>query len=235
MREVVDEVEPSEIRPSFKTLFSRAQRANQLKDFSILGGYYLLAADGSGYFSSDRVSCDGCMVKKSKTKEEELYHHQMLAGAIVRPGGDKVIPVCPEEISNQDGSTKNDCERAAMKRFLLKFREDHPKLKTILLTDALHSTLPNLNELEILNMSYILSVKPGSHETLFKNIEKWETLNSIRTVVKEDEIGEKVKKKVIREYRFTNGVLLRQADVNRTVNFLDFRETTLMGGKKRRA
>src|ERR1700678_2227022 len=99
----------------------------------------------------------------------------MLCGAIVKPGGDKVVPVCPESIKNVDGSTKNDCERAAMKRFLIKFREDHPKLKTILLTDALHSTLPNLDLLEKMNMNYIMSVKPGSHETLFKGIEKWET------------------------------------------------------------
>ena len=90
MREVVDEVSPEELRPSFKHLFSKAQRSNHLKDFSILGGFYLLAADGSGTFSSDKVFCDGCMVKRNKNKEEELYHHQMLCGAIVKPGGDKV-------------------------------------------------------------------------------------------------------------------------------------------------
>lgn len=231
MREVIDEVNPEELRPSFKNLFSRAQRANQLRDFSVLGGFYLLAGDGSGYFSSDKVSCSGCMVKRNKAKGEELYHHQMFCGAIVKPGGDKVIPVCPEGIKNQDGSTKNDCERAAMKRFLFKYREDHPRLKTILLADALHSTLPNLDDLERLNMSYIMSVKPGSHETLFRGIETWKTLNSVRTVVQEKESGEKVKKKIIREYRFTNGILLAQANVNRAVNFLDFIETTQWVGK----
>jgi hypothetical protein len=156
----------------------------------------------------------------------------MLCGAIVKPGGSHVIPVCPESIQNQDGHTKNDCERAAMRRFLLKFREDHPKLKTILLTDALHSTLPNIRDLELLNMNYIMSVKPGSHETLFKGVEKWTTLNSIRTVVSEDELGDKIKKKMIREYRFTNGILLANADVTRAVNFLDFTETIQWVGIK---
>ncbi len=233
MREVVDEVETEELRPCFKKIFARAQRSNILaNEFSIWSGHYLLSVDGTGYYSSDSICCEQCLVKKVRDSEtEELYHHQMLCGAIVKPGNKNVIPVCPEAIQKQDGRTKNDCERNAMKRFLLKFREDHPKLKTILLTDALHATLPNLDILEIMGMNYILSVKPGSHETLFKGIEKWETLNQIRTVVKEDEIGDKVKKKRIREYRFTNQILLANADVKRAVNFLDFVETIQWVGK----
>ena len=231
MREVIDEVNSEELRPAFKNLFARAQRANVLKDFSVFQGRYLLTTDGTGCYSSDSVRCDQCLVRRNKNNEEELYHHQVLCGAIVKPGSNKVIPVCPESIQKQDGYTKNDCERAAMKRFLIKFREDHPKLKTILLADALHSTLPNLDDLEKLEMNYIMSVKPGSHETLFKGIEKWETLNSVRTVVHEDEIGDKVKKKRIRVYRFTNGILLAQADLNRSVNFLDFTETIQWVGK----
>jgi predicted transposase YbfD/YdcC len=234
MREVIDEVETEELRPCFKSLFARAQRSNILaKEFSIWSGHYLLSVDGTGYYSSDSVCCEQCLVRKVRDSEsEELYHHQMLCGAIVKPGTKNVIPVCPEAIQKQDGRTKNDCERNAMKRFLLKYREDHPKLKTILLTDALHATLPHLEILERMDMNYILSVKPGSHETLFKNIDKWETLSQIRTVVKEDEIGEKVRKKRIREYRFTNGIVLANADVKRAVNFLDFIETIQWVGKR---
>jgi hypothetical protein len=231
MREVVDEVDPEEIRPVFKNLFARVQRANVLKDFKLWGEHYLLSVDGTGYFSSDDISCDQCLEKTQSSTGETLYHHQMLSGAIVHPDKSHVIPVCPEAIVRQDGVTKNDSERAAMKRFLIKFREDHPKLKTIFLGDALHSTLPNINELEKLQMSFIMSVKPGSHETLFKGIEKWDELNKIRTVVVEDEIGDKVKKKRIREYRFTNGILLRNSDVSRSVNFLDFVETIQWVGK----
>lgn len=230
MREVIDEVDPGSFRDIFKSLFARAQRANVLRNFTMWGKYHLLSADGTGHFSSDSVNCEQCMVRK--IEDGELYHHQMLCGAIVKPGMKNVIPVRPEMIKKQDGQTKNDCERAAMRRFLFNYREDHPKLKTILLTDALHSTLPNLDDLEKLDMSYIMSVKPGSHETLFKGIDKWTELNKIRTVIKEDEIGVKVKKKRIREYCFSNGILLAHANVNRAVNFLDFVETIQWVGKR---
>lgn len=229
MREVIDDVDPESLRECFKSLFARAQRANVLRDFTMWGKYHLLSLDGTGHFSSDAISCKQCMVRR--TEGGEIYHHQMFCGAIVKPGMKNVIPVRPEMIKKQDGNTKNDCERAAMRRFLFSYREDHPKLKTIILTDALHSTLPNLDDLEKLDMNYIMSVKPGSHETLFKGIEKWSELNKIRTVVKEEVIGDKVKKTRIREYRFSNGILLAQANVNRAVNFLDFVETIQWVGK----
>ncbi|MBO9497796.1 hypothetical protein J7438_27485, partial [Thalassotalea sp. G20_0] len=33
----------------------------------------------------------------------------------------------------QDGSTKNDCEKAAIRRFLAQTKHDHPRLKLVIL------------------------------------------------------------------------------------------------------
>lgn len=226
MRSVVDEISPKEIIPAFKIIFSEAQRNHALKGFEIFDNSYLLSVDGTGFFYSERVHCESCQVKKTKDSDTKSYYHQMLAGSIVHPDRNTVIPVAPEMILKQDGSSKNDCERNAMKRFLNQFREDHPKLKTILLTDALHATLPNLNHLKILNIGFILGVKPGSHEKLFGQMEKYTELNQMQVFIEEEEIGDKIKKKVIREYRCWNGVLLNHQDTSTTVNFLDFTETT---------
>lgn len=226
MRSVVDEISPKEIIPAFKIIFSEAQRNHALKGFEIFDNSYLLSVDGTGFFYSERVHCETCQVKKTKDSDTKSYYHQMLAGSIVHPDRNTVIPVAPEMILKQDGSSKNDCERNAMKRFLNQFREDHPKLKTILLTDALHATLPNLNHLKILNIGFILGVKPGSHEKLFGQMEKYTELNQMQVFIEEEEIGDKIKKKVIREYRCWNGVLLNHQDTSTTVNFLDFTETT---------
>ena len=164
--------------------------------------------------------------------DDRLYHHQAMAAAIVHPDKKHVIPICPEPIRRQDGETKNDSERSAAKRILLKFREDHPKLKTIVLADALHTTLPMISDLEKLDMNFIMSVKPGSHETLFNGIANWEKQGRINKVVKEEIIGAKVKKVRRREYSFTNGILLRAADVTKSVNFIDFVETISWTMKK---
>ena len=50
MREVVDEVDPEDLRPAFKSLFGRAQSANVLREFRSIGKSYLLSLDGTGFF-----------------------------------------------------------------------------------------------------------------------------------------------------------------------------------------
>jgi hypothetical protein len=88
-------------------------------------GYYLLALDGVEYFSSSQIHCSQCL-EKHHANGEVTYHHQLLGAALVCPGHKEVIPLMPEPILKQDGETKNDCERNSLKRFLLKFRQDHP-------------------------------------------------------------------------------------------------------------
>ncbi|HEY8272052.1 MAG TPA: transposase, partial [Pseudobdellovibrionaceae bacterium] len=121
--------------------------------------------------------------------------------------------------------SKNDSEQNALKRFLKHFRSDHPKLKTILVTDALHANQPLLKELEKHQMSFILGVKPGSHEKLFAAIDKWDKLQRTNHLTREEEIGDKIKKKRVREYRYVNGMLLNHQDVNTAINYLEFWET----------
>lgn len=225
MRSVIDEYPSEMFRPIFQKIFERARRAKALEDFAVWESTYCLSVDGTGYFHSDSVSCEQCLEKKHKASGESSFYHQMLAGALVHPDKSVVIPVCPEPIQKQDGQTKNDCEQNAMKRFLLGFRQDHPKLKTVLLTDALHSTLPNLELLEKLEMDFILAVKPGSHPKLFGTLDSGEAEHRVYHFNDEDEIGDKIRKRRYRHYRFTNGILLNFQSTKRSVNFLEYWET----------
>lgn len=70
-----------------------------------------LALDGTGYFSSEKLSSESCMVKVSKKSGKESYYMQALGACIVHPDRKEVIPLCPEMIQKQDGDNKNDCER----------------------------------------------------------------------------------------------------------------------------
>ena len=47
VRERLDEVEPSRLRPLYKTLLSVLQRGKGLEGFSYLDGHYLLSLDGT--------------------------------------------------------------------------------------------------------------------------------------------------------------------------------------------
>jgi hypothetical protein len=59
MREILDEVSPHAFRSAFREIFSRLQRGKALALTTVLDGHYILALDGTGYFSSEKVFSDG--------------------------------------------------------------------------------------------------------------------------------------------------------------------------------
>ncbi len=60
MREILDPVEPESLRPAFKQSFRQLQRGKALEEMVFVEGHYLLALDGTGYFSSKQIHCDSC-------------------------------------------------------------------------------------------------------------------------------------------------------------------------------
>ena len=52
MRERLDPVAPESLRPSFTLIFRHLQRGKALEPMVFLDGHYLVALDGTGYFSS---------------------------------------------------------------------------------------------------------------------------------------------------------------------------------------
>lgn len=154
LRERLDDLDPTFIRPAFKKIFTQLQRGKCLEQFTFLDEYYLLALDGTGEFSSSKVSCQHCC-KKTHSNGSVTYYHQMLGACIVHPDKTNVIPLCPEIIQNGDGSEKNDCERNAAKRFITSFRKEHPHLKIIILGDAIASNAPYIQLLRDHKMKYL--------------------------------------------------------------------------------
>jgi len=60
MREILDPVKPKYLRPLFKAIFRALQRGKALEAMVFVEGYYLLALDGTGYFSSQQIHCESC-------------------------------------------------------------------------------------------------------------------------------------------------------------------------------
>ena len=68
------------------------------------------------------------------------------------------------------GPEKNDCERNAAKRLIVKLRQDHPHLKLIVTEDSLSANAPHIQVLHDHNLHYILGVKEGDHAHLFEQV-----------------------------------------------------------------
>lgn len=222
LKEIIDPIATSNLRPAFNDLFRELQRGGVLKNYLYLDKYYILALDGTGYYSSDNVFCDCCLVKESASGKKS-YSHQMLAACIVHPGLKQVIPVAPEPIQNCDGHTKNDCERNAAKRFLAAFRKDHPKLPIIVVEDGLASNAPHIKELKNNDMSFVLGVKPGDHKYLFDWIRAFND-NEMGSVQNTFYRGTKVIYRTIQNIRFVNEVPLNATNDDLLVNFLEITE-----------
>lgn len=215
MRERLDEVDPKEFRKLFTTLFTEMQRGKELESFQYLNGHYLMSIDGTGFFSSDNISCDNCC--EAHHKDGRVTHsHKMLCAAIVHPNKKTVIPLAPEPIMKNDGKTKNDCERNANKRLLADFRREHPHLKVIALGDALHANGPNIKKLNEHNMRFILGIKPGSHTSIFEFTDRREGQKDIcKTLTFESNDG------YTYEIRYLNNLPLNDSHPDLMVNFLD--------------
>lgn len=180
MREELDEVDPGGLRECFSDIFHEAQRGKALEPYRFLDGY-LLSLDGTGLFQSDRINCDSCCEKNHKDGSKS-YYHMALAGVIVHPDHQQVIPLCPELISKQDGAAKNDCENRASKRFFTALKKEHPRLKLTMISDALSANAPIINGIKADGHHFIINVKPGSNVFLFDWIDNLE-LNKVSMTV----------------------------------------------------
>lgn len=173
MRTILDPVPPEQLRPVFRDVFRQLQRGQVLKSYVFLQDSYLLSLDGTGYFSSEKIHCPSCL-EKHHQDGTITYHHQLLGAAIVYPGRAEVIALAPEPIIKQDGQTKNDCERNAARRFLKRFRREHPHLSVIVVEDGLSANGPHVEDLRAQGCHFILGVQEGDHEYLFEEVRRRE-------------------------------------------------------------
>jgi len=218
MRACLDPVAPAAVRPLFRAVWRRLQRGKALERFVYLDGSYLVSLDGTTYFSSTLVHCAACLEKHHRGGGV-TYSHQLLGATLVHPDHQEVIPLAPEPIINQDGHTKNDCERNATRRWLKQFRQEHPHLPVIIVEDGLSANAPHLRDLRDTGVHYIIGVKPGDHAYLFQHLRAADEAGRTLTLtLVEPATG------VLHHFRFHNSLPLNEANPDEFVNVLEYWE-----------
>ena len=227
MREILDVVDPNDLRPLFKDGFRALQRGKALEQMVFMDGYYLLNLDGTGFFSSKKLHSDACMEKVNSKTGEITYYIQAVGAVLVHPDHRVVIPLCPEMIIRQDGETKNDCERNAIKRLLKKLKRDHPHLKLIINEDGLSSNAPHIKNLEEYNHKYILGVKEGDHAFLSNYIDQ--TVENGEAI--EVDFPDEKDANVTHYFRIVYNAPLNKSNQDCRVTFIEYWEDNVAGGK----
>lgn len=223
MRAIRDNVTPDQLRPAFRDVFRQLQRGKVLEDYVFLNGCSLVALDGVEYFCSHKVHCEHCLTRTHQNGTVSHYH-SLLGAVIVHPDFSEVLPLAPEPIGRLDGHYKDDCERNAARRWLKRFRQEHPHLPVIITEDALSSNAPHIRDLLAQRMHFILGVKEGDHPYLFGQYQqRLESGDQLDCVHEEDADGTR------RSWIFTNGVSINESNASVLVNLLVYLEINTAG------
>lgn len=213
LREGLDGVEPLVLQAQFKPLLDRLRQEDMVKQRQVLGGFTLLAADGTGHFCSGSRSCAHCLTKQHRNGTT-TYHHQLLGAVWVQPGEKTVFPIAVEPIVRQDGNVKNDCELNAAKRLVPQIRRAMPEEKLLLTLDALYANAPLIRLLMEYRISFLIGVKDGYVPIQVERLAADGTLK---------EISWESKGRIC-AIRFANGLILNGQNQDLIVNYLEYME-----------
>jgi hypothetical protein len=215
MRAILDPVAPESLRPLYTHICSALQRSKALKDMGFVQDHYLIALDGTGYFSSPQIHCASC-VETHHRNGTVPYRHQMWGAALIHPDKHEVIPLMPAPIIKQEGTNKNDCERSAAQRLIATLRQDPPHLQFLVTADRLSSNAPHIEGLQDHQRHYLLGGKEGDHVYLFEHVAAAERAGRVVYYDRDD-----AKPGLRHRFRFVSDVPLNAAHADLRVNFLE--------------
>jgi hypothetical protein len=184
-RDILDGVPVELIRALLPVLCEKIRRAGWAKDFTTTissgadqGAYYTLRLDGSDYFHSTRLQCPRCLQRQDSSGQVH-FRHTVVSGTLVKAGSHRVLPLDAEEVRNDDGQEKQDCEIKAAQRFIPRLRDEHAQLPLIIGGDDLYCHEPFILQLREQRMPHVLVCKPGSHPEVSREVEAQDALGAL--------------------------------------------------------
>ena len=217
VRTLLDPLAPSHLDAVFLEVFEGLEQHRMLAQFRVLGDQLCVALDGTNYFASKAIHCPNCLRRQLSTGQT-LYYHPAITPVIVCPGQAQVIAFPPEYIMPQDGHDKQDCERAAGKRWLAKHAERVAPHGVTLLGDDLYSNQPFWARVLQRGFNFIFTCQPDSHATLSERLAFWQATDGMAEYEGRRWNGRFTEVTVV---RYLNDVFLRSGDDALSVNWFE--------------
>ena len=216
IRNVLDKIPVESLFNVFGWVYQALRKGGFLKGYEWLDGQFLIALDGTQYFSSNTIHCNHCN-QRTHSNGTTSYSHSAILPVIVSPQQSEVLSLAPEFITPQDGHEKQDCEVAA-KRWIQGHQPDFKPGQVTLLGDDLYSRQPMCEAVIAAKMNFIFTGLPSSHGTLYEYLEMLEKLGEVKTL----EVTKRHLKRLERcEYRYVNQVPLRDGEDSLLVNWCE--------------
>jgi len=208
IRDLLDEVAPSQVFPVFAYVFDALKAGGHLADFRCSLGDLLICLDGTQYFSSKKIHCQNCSTRQHK-EGSTTYTHSVVTPVVVTPGRSQVIPLEPEFILPQDGHDKQDCEAVAGQRWLEQYGARYSSLGITILGDDLYCRQPMCERIGQAGWHFILVCKSDSHPTLYEWLQGLELSGGVYTLTLQRWNG---KMHEVDTYRYAHQVPLRDGE-----------------------
>jgi len=182
IRNLLDPVSEEHFGEAYWALFDMVKEREELEAFRQSMGTWLVSLDGTQHHSSTSIHCEQC--RRIERKGQTHYDHQVLLAVLCAPHEKVVLPLQPEFITPQDGAEKQDCEQAAIKRWIQKYHQRFSPWEVTLLADDLHSRQPVCSVALEHKMHFIFTCKESSHRSLYEELH---LLEKVEGGVKEKE------------------------------------------------
>lgn len=228
IRNLLDPISPDHFHADYEWVIEQLGQSGGLASFQDYQGTYLIPFDGVVFHSSEQIHCDNCSHRQDSTGVMHYYHSAILP-VMVKPDSAHVLSLPPEFIVPQDGHEKQDCERAAVKRWLAQHYGRYQPHTVTFLGDDLYANQPLCQLIDQTYQHFFVFVcKPDSHPALYEWIASLAGVNGLETKQVRRWNGRHGE---ICSYRFVNQVPLRAGDDALLVNWLELTITHEETGK----
>ena len=222
IRNLLDPIAPVHLHAAYDWIHDQLQATGVLERFRAFKGTYLIPLDGVTYFSSTQISCDQCSPRKDRQGLVH-YYHSAISPVLVKPGCAQVLPLPPEFITPQDGTEKQDCERAAALRWLAQHNARFAPHTVTYLGDDLYANHPFCETITHPYQQYFVCVaKPESHAHLYSWIAMLEKTGGVASTHHREWTGQYGE---LWQYRWVTDVPLRAGPDSLSVTWFELTMT----------
>ncbi len=220
IRNLLDPIPPELLFPIFDKIYSFLVEEGVIADLVTVDNLLLIALDGTWFFSSEQIQCGSCQTKNHKNGST-TYYHSAITPVIVKPETNQVVSLPPEYITVDDGSSKQDCENKAAKRWMKTLGDRYlsGKYAATLLGDDLYSRQPVCIQTLESKYNFIYVCKTSSHKYLYEWIGEFSSADLHETTDRKWN----GKKREYYQYQYRNNVPLKDGEDALMVNWIELR------------